>query len=541
MKSISNIIATAALGLALAATVSSCEDHKELVIYEGELPIKTSTLYMVGDATPGGWSLDVATPLTAGEEDALIFGWEGQLRAGEVKLCLSNASWDVPFIRPVTNGTEISSTDITDAAFAMHAGDPDDKWKVTEAGKYRLTFNLRNHTMSTVYLGGAEAPVIVPIEAENVYIVGDATPNGWNIDQAYEMTRESQYVFAYEGVLKAGELKATTDRSKGWDVEFIRPTSEGVEIGRNGVAADDFEYTMAPDNKWKVTETGKYRLVFDLENWKVSAEYLGEAEPEEPEQPEVPAGTPIETETLFMIGDATPGGWSMDDATAFTADASNKYLFSWEGHLNTGSMKACTVQDGTFSCPFLRPATDGVTISAEGVAEPGFIYTAGDPDNKWNVTEAGTYRISFDLEHYTITVVKAGTEEPEQPENPEQPEDELMAATTFHIIGDATPGGWSMDNLTALTATAEKPHVFSWTGELKTGSMKACVASDGTFSCPFARPATDGVTISAAGVADPGFIYTAGDPDNKWNVTEAGTYTITFDLENRTISAVKVG
>lgn len=42
-------------GLALGAAVTGCEGEKDLIIIEGNLPIKTSTLYMVGDATPNGW------------------------------------------------------------------------------------------------------------------------------------------------------------------------------------------------------------------------------------------------------------------------------------------------------------------------------------------------------------------------------------------------------------------------------------------------------------------------------------------------------
>jgi hypothetical protein len=95
----------------------------------------------------------------------------------------------------------------------------------------------------------------------------------------------------------------------------------------------------------------------------------------------------------------------MDAPTAFTRDASNKYLFTWEGNLTVGSMKACLKPDGTFSCPFLRPSSADVEISASGVASSDFVYTT-NPDDKWKVTEAGTYHITFDLEHYTIQVVK---------------------------------------------------------------------------------------------------------------------------------------
>ena len=45
-------------GLSLASAVCACDSEKDLIIIDGDLPIKTSTLYMVGDATPNGWNID---------------------------------------------------------------------------------------------------------------------------------------------------------------------------------------------------------------------------------------------------------------------------------------------------------------------------------------------------------------------------------------------------------------------------------------------------------------------------------------------------
>ncbi|MBR6440994.1 MAG: SusF/SusE family outer membrane protein [Bacteroidales bacterium] len=67
--------ALACMMLALALT--GCEGEKDLNIIEGELPIKTNSLYMVGDATPNGWDIGNPTPLSASTDDALIFTWEG--------------------------------------------------------------------------------------------------------------------------------------------------------------------------------------------------------------------------------------------------------------------------------------------------------------------------------------------------------------------------------------------------------------------------------------------------------------------------------
>lgn len=61
----------------VALCLVGCEDEKEPVIIEGDLPIKTSSLFMVGDATPNGWDVGNPTPLQATADDALVFTWEG--------------------------------------------------------------------------------------------------------------------------------------------------------------------------------------------------------------------------------------------------------------------------------------------------------------------------------------------------------------------------------------------------------------------------------------------------------------------------------
>lgn len=388
-------IFSAIAGLILTVSITGCEGEKDLVIIEGDLPIKTSTLYMVGDATPNGWSIDAPTPFAATDDDPLVFTWEGELNTGEMKLCLVTGSWDAGFIRPENNGEKISKSPINNQKFVMYAGDPDNKWVIADAGKYRLTFDLRNWTMSTVFLGEADAPTIEPIVSDVLYIVGDATPNGWNIDAPSQLEKTSDYIFVYEGPLTAGELKACLTTGD-WGASFIRPNSDGCKINKSGVENTDFVFTVSPDNKWKVEDAGNYRLTFDLEKWTINAEYLSEL---------VVTKEPIETATLFMIGDATPGGWSMDDASEFTQDAENSYIFTWQGDLVPGTMKACLERDGSFSCPFLRPASEGVEISSEGVTSPEFVYTT-NPDDQWKITEAGTYKITFDLENWTITVEK---------------------------------------------------------------------------------------------------------------------------------------
>ncbi len=115
--------------LLLTSGAAGCEGEKDHIIINGNLPIKTPTLYLVGDATPNGWSIDAPTPMTPTKEDPLVFVWEGPLNAGEMKLCLATGSWDNPFIHPMVAGDEITKDGIRETEFDMYAGDPDKKWK----------------------------------------------------------------------------------------------------------------------------------------------------------------------------------------------------------------------------------------------------------------------------------------------------------------------------------------------------------------------------------------------------------------------------
>lgn len=486
--------------LAAVSLLSACEGEKDLIIYEGDLPIKTSTLYMVGDATPTGWNISAPTPMVQSEDDPLVFIWEGALNAGEMKLCLTPGSWDAPFIRPLHAGDEITKAGVPETAFNMHAGDPDDKWVVTEPAIYNLRFDLRNRNMSVVFVDDLPAPVKEPIETDVLYIVGDASPlNEWNIDNPTQLIKVSDYEFVYEGPLFTGELKACTTTGD-WGAQFIRPESPNVKIGRDGVESNSFVYTVSPDNKWVVETPGIYRLLFNLSDWTIAAEYTGDFKP---------------ASKLYMIGDATDGGWGWDSATVIEAAPGNDDLFVWEGEMGRGTFKASREKD--YGAAFYRPAFDGCKVSSAGVESSEMVFTT-DPDDKWEVMEAGRYRFTFDTK---AMIFKA----------------ECLNSTgsnpTLYMIGDATPGGWSLDNATAIDT--DTPDLYRWEGELKVGEFKACLVKD--FLADFYRPATSGVTISENGVSSPDMVFTK-DPDDKWNVTKAGVYELTFDMRQMTLEAV---
>ena len=62
-------------------------------------------------------------------------------------------------------------------------------------------------------------------------------------------------------------------------------------------------------------------------------------------------------------------------------------------------------EEKDFNAPFYRPSSANVTVDASGVSASDMVFTAS-PDDKWKVTEAGTYKITLNLKNKTIQVVK---------------------------------------------------------------------------------------------------------------------------------------
>ena len=297
-------------------------------------------------------------------------------------------------------------------------------------------------------------------------------------------------------------MKACTTTGS-WDAAFIRPETNGCKIDKNGVESNTFVYSVNPDNKWKVEESGIYRLTFDLQNWTIAAEYIGEFKP---------------TPRIYMIGDATDGGWSWDAATVIEATEGNDNLFVWEGELGRGTFKAGEVKD--FGAPFYRPSMPNCEVSDKGVASNQMVFTT-DPDDQWLVTVAGKYRLIFNTADMTFDAKFL---------------EAVSSAKPLYILGDATPGGWSQDDAAQLTPVEGKEGEYTWTGTLKKGQMKAFSEKDPSWSQDFYRPSKADVEISKTGVAASDMVFT-NSPDDQWKIVDEGNYQLTLNIKTMTISA----
>lgn len=107
-----------------------------------------------------------------------------------------------------------------------------------------------------------EAPPPAPFT--EMYMVGDATPVGWNIQSPQPLTRDSAnpYLWHWEGMLFMGELKFPTYKGT-WSADYFMPLKPAERD--LGLTTVKLVLNGTPDNKWLVTDStmGTYRITLD--------------------------------------------------------------------------------------------------------------------------------------------------------------------------------------------------------------------------------------------------------------------------------------
>src|SRR5690606_15850780 len=97
----------------------------------------------------------------------------------------------------------------------------------------------------------------------NMYLVGDATQNGWDIGNATPMVKSSDYTFTWTGTLQAGDFKFTCDKQSDWNGAWFLASQNGIEPTGSEEQVLFSQPGSNPDNKWKITSTGTYAITLN--------------------------------------------------------------------------------------------------------------------------------------------------------------------------------------------------------------------------------------------------------------------------------------
>ena len=359
-------------------------NHFTLTTYQ---PV-TTTLYLIGDATPNGWSADNATAME--RTDNGQFTWTGKLNTGSFKFITTLGEFLPSYNRDATAGEGLKLT------YRTSGDQPDEQFTISKEATYIVKANLLDLTLTLTETED------IGWRYEEFFIVGSFTGNnGWGFE-ALSKDAVQMNLFHYGAVIpwKAdGEFKFASVTDFGQADAFFHPTVANAPYTSTSVVLG------GDDNKWqmKEAECGKpYKVWF----------YTGKGKEKMLMRPFTPY------EGLYLVGEATPNGWDLGNATPMTKSADSPYIFTWSGTLKTGEMKiSCDKQSDWngdwFMADKSNKAPTGEVETALFVvksdAELSSMYPdadLGSLDNKWNIQEAGSYRITIDQLKETISIVK---------------------------------------------------------------------------------------------------------------------------------------
>ena len=311
----------------------------------------SKTLYIIGDASPKGWSADNALALTP-QSDPTVFVYQGSLAVGSFKFITTKGQ----FLPSYNKGA-----DSTKIVYRTDNSQADGQFSITSAGVYKVVVNLLDMSIS---YGKLSMPAY-----SDIYMVGSAAPNGWDIANATKLTQSTSnpFIFTYQGVMKAGEFKFPVNRNTDWGQDMFEKVDDThMYLHPGGSAGDD---------KWTIAKKGYYTITLNQLDNSIT----------------------INREKLYMVGSATTIGWTITSAIALTEDATDGCIFTYSGPMGAGE----------FKFPVNRNSDWGQDMYMRTDDTHMYRHIGGQADDKkWTINAAGNYVITANIETLSLSFVK---------------------------------------------------------------------------------------------------------------------------------------
>jgi starch-binding outer membrane protein SusE/F len=243
--------------------------------------------------------------------------------------------------------------------------------------QFRVRYQVLGEEFEPVYSNMIELR-ITPYQ-QLFWILGDATPNGWDFDNPNVMAPSplnSQVLTFYE-VLKEGEFVISLDLGKS-NTSFYLPVNHHPDFSDQSVMLVSGK---EPDVRWNISEPGPYKIDFNPVTMTISIRKF-EPFPE-----------------LFLVGNAHPLQWNIDDPHTMQQSQNNPFLYTFTANFLSGEFKIAT-EKGDWCGTWFRPLDQHQHHSITAA----FIHTGCEPDFKWRFTEAGNYTITVHQLYERVTI-----------------------------------------------------------------------------------------------------------------------------------------
>lgn len=248
--------------------------------------------------------------------------------------------------------------------------------------------NVTKFALGASLLMGASMASAAPADGK-IYIVGEALSYTYSLDEAQALLARPDAPSVFTGTiyLKGNEDFKFMDNTEWGGNEYGVATDAAVSGKVDIVSGNNDEGY----NKLKVAESGNYYMVIDTEN--LTAEITKSVYQE----------TEIKYCSLFLVGSATAGGWSVDNGTPLYQEVETPYVYANSGtslkSADGASFKIVTALKGGGSFDakyfFFRDADNAGKISTDST-----------DDRQWSVSQDGDYEVSVNTDDFTITINK---------------------------------------------------------------------------------------------------------------------------------------
>jgi len=252
--------------------------------YLGQFLHIPEELYLIGGATDAGWQADSAIPFVRDADNPNLFVLNTLLKVNsgtdnnKFKI-LEQPDLNGYSLHPATENLSLGST-----CTVNQKKDPvntDYKWVVPTAkqGYYRLTVDVSNHTLTAEYLGRVQ---VLPAK---LYLIGGATEIvSWDGTKGipFEQDPENPNMFYLETLLKITTVAngdqfriIEQDKSNGYG---MFPSKNKTKVPSVSTYVEKTSSTSNSNYRWVVPtdKQGHYRLIVDIQNKTLTAEYLGQ-------------------------------------------------------------------------------------------------------------------------------------------------------------------------------------------------------------------------------------------------------------------------
>lgn len=332
--------------------------------------LELSQLYIIGDATPYAWDLGAIPDLEHIDEG--VFRWSGHLEAGKEFKFLNTREFHKHIVG-TSAGQNIQAGQLYDLNLEVDwvlDGSKDFKFKPAVTGDYTLYIDLRSMKMA-VYEKEVEAEL-----PSKLYATGTALGG-----KVVELPLYGDVEFKALLDLQVGNLILQDTKEVTASTKYYTSLFDGVDISFGQNYDSSLKCTTDKVEGWTVGIPNRYAI------YAIKDKHQAYAKIFKPRR------------TLYLVGGCLKEYWNYwtDPATCqFTPTSSNAEELVWEGYLSpTWSddrpepSKLKILTDQSWTSETYHPYVADTPLVGEG----NFRSSGGD-DVKWEISEAGNYRIT---------------------------------------------------------------------------------------------------------------------------------------------------